>query len=601
MQKICYFFLIVFLLSLVIGHHLFAKTTTTSINNQQAITYTVTFISPEVPKLATEMVTHSELIRLANQPLNNKIGLNLRVKEDINIAQKILDSNGYYSGTIQQDINWQANPIKIQIQFKPGVQYKINTIAIQYLDEDLSYLPLSLEKFNLNKEDPALAINIISSVDNLMQYIHNNGYPLAKLEHTQYIINRMVYTLDINLIIKQGPLLHMGEVQPQNKLNISTRFLNKIITWKEGRVWSNALIDSYRTRLQQTGLFSSISLTPSNKKEQNRNTPIELVATEAPPRTISGGVQYSSDQGIGARGTWEHRNVFGNGEFFRLTAPMTQDDQRIMANFRKPAFGSPKQSFISEAQLLKENTTSYKQQLASITAGLERQFNRRLFGSTSFSVDTGFMDDRDSAKKMFTLFGVPLSITRDTSKDPLNPVKGTKTTLKIIPYTGKYKKNILTLRSRLDFSFYLDVLETGKLILASKIAVGSLLGRDIENYPAMLRFYAGGGGSVRGYDYQSLGPKNKYGDAIGGLSFSTISFELRMKITDTIGIVPFIDGGNIYEKKFPDFKKAIYWGVGLGLRYYTSFAPIRLDVATPLQNRRHNKHFQFYISIGQSF
>lgn len=601
MQKICYFFLIVFLISLVIGHHLFAKTTTTSINNQQAITYTVTFISPEVPKLATEMVTHSELIRLANQPLNNKIGLNLRVKEDINIAQKILDSNGYYSGTIQQDINWQANPIKIQIQFKPGVQYKINTIAIQYLDEDLSYLPLSLEKFNLNKEDPALAINIISSVDNLMQYIHNNGYPLAKLEHTQYIINRMAYTLDINLIIKQGPLLHMGEVQPQNKLNISTRFLNKIITWKEGRVWSNALIDSYRTRLQQTGLFSSISLTPSNKKEQNRNTPIELVATEAPPRTISGGVQYSSDQGIGARGTWEHRNVFGNGEFFRLTAPMTQDDQRIMANFRKPAFGSPKQSFISEAQLLKENTTSYKQQLASITAGLERQFNRRLFGSTSFSVDTGFMDDRDSAKKMFTLFGVPLSITRDTSKDPLNPVKGTKTTLKIIPYTGKYKKNILTLRSRLDFSFYLDVLETGKLILASKIAVGSLLGRDIENYPAMLRFYAGGGGSVRGYDYQSLGPKNKYGDAIGGLSFSTISFELRMKITDTIGIVPFIDGGNIYEKKFPDFKKAIYWGVGLGLRYYTSFAPIRLDVATPLQNRRHNKHFQFYISIGQSF
>lgn len=601
MQKICYFFLIVFLLSLVIGHHLFAKTTTTSINNQQAITYTVTFISPEVPKLATEMVTHSELIRLANQPLNNKIGLNLRVKEDINIAQKILDSNGYYSGTIQQDINWQANPIKIQIQFKPGVQYKINTIAIQYLDEDLSYLPLSLEKFNLNKEDPALAINIISSVDNLMQYIHNNGYPLAKLEHTQYIINRMAYTLDINLIIKQGPLLHMGEVQPQNKLNISTRFLNKIITWKEGRVWSNALIDSYRTRLQQTGLFSSISLTPSNKKEQNRNTPIELVATEAPPRTISGGVQYSSDQGIGARGTWEHRNVFGNGEFFRLTAPMTQDDQRIMANFRKPAFGSPKQSFISEAQLLKENTTSYKQQLASITAGLERQFNRRLFGSTSFSVDTGFMDDRDSAKKMFTLFGVPLSITRDTSKDPLNPVKGTKTTLKIIPYAGKYKKNILTLRSRLDFSFYLDVLETGKLILANKIAVGSLLGRDIENYPAMLRFYAGGGGSVRGYDYQSLGPKNKYGDAIGGLSFSTISFELRMKITDTIGIVPFIDGGNIYEKKFPDFKKAIYWGVGLGLRYYTSFAPIRLDVATPLQNRRHNKHFQFYISIGQSF
>lgn len=601
MQKVCYFFLVTFFYFLITESYLFATSITTSTTNQQHIAYTVTFTSPEAPNLVTEMKTHSELIRLANQPLDSKIGLNLRVKEDISTAQKILDSNGYYSGSVQENIDWQTNPISIHIQFKPSVQYKINTIHIQYLDNELTYLPLSLEKFNLSKGNPALAVNVLSSVSSLMQYIHNNGYPLAKIEKTQYIINRMDYTFDIDLVIRQGPLLYMGKVQPQHNLNVSTIFLNKIATWKEGRVWNNALLDSYRTRLQQTGLFSTITLTPSNQKEQNGNTSIELVATEAPPRTISGGLQYSSDQGIGARGTWEHRNVFGNGELFRITAPMSQDDQKVMASFRKPAFGRPNQSLISEAQLKKENTKSYKQQLASITLGVERQFNRRWFGSTSLSVDTGFMDDRDSIKKTFTLFGIPLSITRDSSKDPLNPIQGTKATLNVTPYVGKYKKKILTLRSRFDFSFYLDVLKTGKLILANKIAIGSLLGEDIENYPAILRFYAGGGGSVRGYDYQSLGPKNKYGDAIGGLSFSTISFELRLKVTESIGIVPFIDGGNIYEKKFPDFKKSIYWGVGLGLRYYTSFAPIRLDIATPLQDRSHNKHFQLYISIGQAF
>lgn len=600
MQKVCYFFLITFFYFFITENYLFAKPTS-STTKQQNIIYTVTFISPKVPSLATEMETYSELVKLANQPLDSKIGLNLRIKEDISIAQKILDSNGYYSGRVEENIDWQANPIRIHIQFKPNVQYRVNTIHIQYLDKELKYLPLSLEEFNLSKDSPALAVNVLSSVSRLMQYIHNNGYPLAKIEKTQYIINRIDYTLDINLIIRQGPLLHMGQVQPQHNLNVSTVFLNKITTWKEGKVWNNALLNSYRTRLQQTGLFSSITLTPSDQKEQNGNTSIKLITIEAPPRTISGGLQYSSDQGIGARGTWEHRNVFGSGELFRITAPISRDDQKVMASFRKPAFGRPNQSLISEAQLKKENTKSYKQQLASITLGVERQFNKRWFGNTSFSVDTGFMNDQDSIKKMFTLFGIPLSITRDSSKNPLNPTQGTKATLNFTPYVGKYKKKILTLRSRFDFSFYLDILKTGKLILANKIAVGSLLGKDIENYPAILRFYAGGGGSVRGYDYQSLGPKNKYGDAIGGLSFSTISFELRLKITESIGIVPFIDGGNIYEKKFPDFKKLIYWGVGLGLRYYTSFAPIRLDIATPLQDRSHNKHFQLYISIGQAF
>ena len=185
MQKVCYFFLITFFYFFITENYLFATSITTSTINQQHIAYTVTFTSPENPNLATEMETHSELVKLANQSLDSKIGLNLRVKEDISTAQKILDSNGYYSGSVEGKIDWQTNPISIQIQFKPNVQYKINTIHIQYLDSELAYLPLSLEEFNLSKGNPALAVNILSSVSSLMQYIHNNGYPLAKIKKTQ--------------------------------------------------------------------------------------------------------------------------------------------------------------------------------------------------------------------------------------------------------------------------------------------------------------------------------------------------------------------------------------------------------------------------------
>lgn len=607
MKKNLYIFLL--LLSYIIFEKtslLYAKpidSPTTKLKEEKLLNYKVIFLSPEVSNLAKMMKEHSQLIKLNTQPPTNRMSLTLRIKEDIEIGKKLLNSYGYYSGSIKSTILWDTDPIRIQIEFSPGIQYTINSIDIQYTPKDTSdpHLLHSLDRFHLFSGSSAIADHVLSAVDSLTNYLHNKGYPLAKIEKTQYIIDRTLHNLDISIRIKQGLLLHMGEVQPQGIPNISKKYLNKITPWKEGRIWNDSRLAIYQTRLQQTGLFSSILLKPGESPEPNGNTPIELIATEAPPRTISGGIKYSSDQGPGIRGTWEHRNVFGNGENFRITAPISRDDQQILATFHKPAFGPPNQSLIAEAKIHNEKTDAYRQHLASVATGLDRQFNKRWSGSSSLSIETGFMNERESNKKIFTFFGIPTSVMRNTSNDLLNPTKGTKFIVSITPYIGKYKKNVTTLRSRFDFNAYLDVLKNKKFILAGKIALGSLLGKQIEDYPAILRFYAGGGGSVRGYDYQSLGPKNKYGNAIGGLSFSTINFELRIKLTETFGIVPFIDGGNIYEKKLPNLKKSLYWGAGLGFRYYSNFGPIRLDVATPLEDRTHNKHFQIYISIGQSF
>ena len=137
--------------------------------------------------------------------------------------------------------------------------------------------------------------------------------------------------------------------------------------------------------------------------------------------------------------------------------------------------------------------------------------------------------------------------------------------------------------------------------LAGRAAAGSLTGENVRNIPASLRFYSGGGGSVRGYKYQSLGPHDRNGDPLGGLSFTDVSLEARFRITESFGIVPFVDGGMVYETTMPDWGRDLSWGVGLGFRYYTLIGPIRLDIATPLQDRDNNKAFQIYLSIGQAF
>ena len=136
-------------------------------------------------------------------------------------------------------------------------------------------------------------------------------------------------------------------------------------------------------------------------------------------------------------------------------------------------------------------------------------------------------------------------------------------------------------------------------ILAGKIAVGTLVGGgDLGNVPATRRFYAGGGGSVRGYAYQGISPRDAANNALGGRSYVTASVEARFKVTDTIGVVPFLDVGTVSLNSAPNFSD-IRAGAGVGLRYATPFGPLRLDVAVPL--RRYPSTFGIYAGIGQAF
>jgi translocation and assembly module TamA len=88
---------------------------------------------------------------------------------------------------------------------------------------------------------------------------------------------------------------------------------------------------------------------------------------------------------------------------------------------------------------------------------------------------------------------------------------------------------------------------------------------------------------------------------IGGRSLFLVSAELRAKVTDTIGVVPFFDAGNAYATDFPNFSAPLYKAVGIGLRYYTAIGPIRADLAFPLDKRAGADRVAFYVSIGQAF
>jgi translocation and assembly module TamA len=321
---------------------------------------------------------------------------------------------------------------------------------------------------------------------------------------------------------------------------------------------------------------------------------------------------------------WEHRNLFGGAERLRLEASVffapridgtkvqrfgdfepTDLGARFSASFLKPALGGSRNDLLIDASGVRERVGTnryggYTARYANITTAIRHRF------SDVFSIQAGIEAERGQTSDVlgqvdYTLVGVPLSLRYDSTDSQLDPTRGIRVAASVTPYAAFGGNAAPFIQSKASISGYYALDEDARYVLAGRIGLGSIAGADLDEVPATRRFYAGGGGSVRGYAYRTLSPLGPLNHLTGGRSLFEASVEARIKITNTIGIVPFFDAGMAFASQFPNFKEKMQYAAGLGLRYYTPIGPIRVDVAAPLNPRKGDKPVALYISIGQAF
>lgn len=580
---------------------------------QSSLPYITKFSAPKLPEAIQLLEKNSLLVRLQFTPPPDRMGLDYRISKDEAEAQNILQSLGYYSGTVQSTVDEGQKPALVCLNLDPGPLYTIGDTHITYSGKIESNAPQTLAKLGLGKDAPAATDEVLAAVDSVPQWLKAHGYPLARVDASHYYVDKENHRLDAEIIAVQGPYATMGKVVVEGTDTVSPEFLNRLRTWKEGRVWNENRLELYRNELTEQGLFRSISLeavpaaasaTSADPKEVDTAPLYDVLlrVADAPQRTIGGGLNYESDQGPGGQAFWEHRNLLGSGEHLRTELALWEEKQNARISFSKPAFLQRDQALTAEAWLRAEDTDAYFQQAAWAGAGIERRLSRFWWASVKASAEGGELRDPVHKRQGYTMFGLPLGLRFDNTRSLLDSTNGVRAKLAVTPYEGQYGKAFNALHSRLDASAYVPLTQDKRAVLAARVSTGSLMRDDALTVPASIRFYSGGGGSVRGYAYQSLGPRDSDDDPLGGASFLEMSFEARIKITETIGIVPFLDGGNAFEDRVPrPDKEALRWGAGIGFRYYTSIGPLRLDLATPVNPRKDDAPFFVYISIGQSF
>ncbi|MDR2893223.1 MAG: autotransporter assembly complex protein TamA [Deltaproteobacteria bacterium] len=618
--------------------------------------YTVQAVSPEAPELATAFMAVSQLEELKDNPPDTLTGLNQRIQNDLEECRAVLNSFGYYEGRVWSRViqgSGEHSRNIVQINFRPGRQYTLGRSRVTIADPDPRasglpvYLPDSeaeaaaitsaqsgdseaetrlfrrersqrgdaiktLGDVGLPEGSPAVADDVLNAVDRVAETMRNRGYPFAEVLASRFVVDHEKLVLEAEVTVQAGPYCYMGPMEIRGENRVSEKYLEAIRNWKVGERWNQRRLENFSNSLRQTGLFQLVNVKPAETTDENGLRTVVLELAPAPERTVSGALKYNSDFGAGVQAGWTHRNFTGRGDRLTVEMPIWQDMQILFAEYRLPFLPDKDQDFVAQAAARNEDVDAYKLSSVSGAMGLERRFSRNLTGSAHVSAEGGTLETPDEPKTEYYMLGLPGSLSYNRSNSLLDATDGFKLTLLASPYSGYYNNYFTVLRTRLDAAVYLPLVSDSgenrgarnrgdKLVLALRGSFGSVFGADSGEIPATIRFYSGGGGSVRGYAYQSLGPRNGSRDPLGGASMTEVSAETRWKAGEDWGLVAFLDGGMVYDQSSPDFGQDLQWGAGLGFRYYTAIGPVRLDVATPLNPRNDDDSYQLYISIGQSF
>ena len=538
--------------------------------------------------------------------------LRRRAADDLERLKDAAQSLGYWHAQLSDEIDLTSDPAKVRVIVTPGPLYRLSAMEVHAPDRKPLNVSLDREGPALPSKpgDPARAERVVATENALLAALGHQGYPFAKKTDRRVVVDHDTQTMAVTYTLAPGPRVRFGAASINGLERLDPAYVQNRIGWRAGDVYDNRPVDETRRRLIESGLFSSVKITPVADPADQDRAIISIDATERAHRTIGIGAAYNTSEGAGARVFWENRNLFGGAESLRLTVDGGQQRKGVSAAYREPDFLSVDQDLLAAAEVADDTPVAYHSRYARFATGLERRFDPYWTGGGSLSVEkanvvalanTGGPFAASHQTQHYALVGVPLFAKLERGDDLLNPTRGYRGRLDLTPYQSFSGPNLTFVSGRLRGSTYQRLTDDDRYIIAVSAAVSSLAGPGLEFIPADKRIYAGGGGSIRAYGYQMAGTLDADRKPIGGKSAVELSLEARIKITDSIGIVPFLDAGSYYSTMLPKLDQKMLFGPGIGFRYYTSFGPIRLDIATPAIRRSGDSWAQLYISIGRAF
>jgi translocation and assembly module TamA len=588
------------------------------------VRYTVSLDLEQVDESVRDRLkTASTLVADEDRPVSGSLGILAKARNERELLVAALYEDARYDGTVEIEIDGRpldqlepdaefdtSRPVPITVTVRSGARFVLGDVVVR--GDVGGIVP---ESFGLVRGGDASSTAILRAENQIVRALKEEGRPLAAVGDREVIADHDTKTLDVMMAFASGPIAPFGDSSVEGTVAVDAEFTAYMADIQRGKTYSPEDIEAARERLLALGVFDSVTVKEAGALAADGSIPVEIEVSERKHRVFGVGATLSSTDGAGIEGYWGHRNLFGRAEKLRLegsisrigeTTDLKGLDYRAALLFEKPGLVGPASKFTFDIKLASEHPDAYDRFSFSTGAGLSYELTKQQTLSGQVRVEyTDLTDAFFPLGKRYLLVSTPIEYVYDARDDRLNPKTGWRGVAFAEP-TYDALSGAAFVKLRGEASVYQSLDGGGRIVAAGRIAAGSILGASLADVPADRRFYSGGGGSVRGYGYQGIGPRiedpSNPGSLIpsGGLSYAESSAELRIQVTDTFGVVPFLDAGTVSENRFPDFTD-VRLGAGVGIRYLTPFGPLRVDVAVPLNRRPGDASFGIYAGIGQAF
>lgn len=435
------------------------------------------------------------------------------------------------------------------------------------------------------------------------------GHAKARLGGQSVVADHSSATIDAHILLEPGPRLRFGRMRVSGHERMRMDRILKIAGFPTGEVFDPAKLDKVAVRLRRTGVFRTVALTEADAIGPGGTLDVNLVLEEERLRRFGFGAELSNTDGVSLSGYWLHRNLFGGAERLRVDGSIERIggqgdviDYALGVRLDRPATPVTDATAFVEARASREALLDQTVERVALDFGLSRAFGDRF----SAQVGVGYLVEQvtdTGGQTDYRVLTLPVALTWDSRDNAADARKGVFLRTEVTPFLG-YAAAGSGAQIKADARLYRAFGRDDRFVLAGRLQLGTVIGPTLPETPASFRFWSGGGGTVRGQPYQSLGVPLTRSAILsvqtGGMSFAAASAELRAAITDRIGAAAFYDAGYVGIDEL--FGGAGQWhaGAGVGLRYDTGIGPIRVDVALPVSGPT-GDGVQIYVGVGQAF
>ena len=580
--------------------------------------YRVDLPSTGEPALDAGLRASSVLLTLRENAPVGPFALLSRARDDRGRLDTALTSFGYYGAKISIDIAGQSiddpnlpalldrttGEVAVAIHIDKGPLYHLRRVELTGQPD-----MVAREALKLKPGDPAVAVDVVDAQGRMLQALRDDGRALAKVDTPVAVLVPPDRGLDVSYGIQPGPRVDLGPITIVGLDRVHESYVRRRLLVHQGEQFDPRKIAKAREDLAAVGVFSDVTFDAPDKLDAAGQLPVTVRLVESKRHVVGATIAYSTDLGFSAGVTWADRNLFGNAERLDLGAAVTQiggsDAKRpgydVNATLTQPDVFTRDLDLIYRLQGIKESLDAYDR--TAIVGGVS--VRRRFSPEISLTAGVQAQQARITQEGMtddYTLLQLPVTGVYDTTgtEGLLDATHGIKATGTVTPSDSLRSPGAQFVILSAAGSTYVDFGSKGRSVLALRATLASVQGATTFELPPDQRLYAGGSSTVRGYKYQSVGPKFADNRPTGGTSLGAATVEFRQRFLSSFGAAVFVDAGEVSTSSAP-FSGNLRMGAGAGIRYYTPFGPIRADIALPLNKQKGDDGLEIYVGIGQAF